>query len=60
MICKYCRYRNSWDCEDGWNRRENCSEFVLDWDTLSKIRQEAIRNALIVLETKAEKSGIDW
>ena len=32
MICEYCRYKNSWDCGDGWNRRENCDSFTPEWD----------------------------
>jgi hypothetical protein len=59
MICKYCRYKNSWDCADGWNRREDCSEFVLDWDALSKSKQELIRGALTLLEINAD-NGVDW
>ena len=49
MICEYCIYKNSWDCGDGWNRRENCSSFALNWDSLSKSEQGIIR---LMLETR--------
>lgn len=35
MTCDYCAYRNSWYCENGWNRCKNCDRFKLDWDGLS-------------------------
>ena len=37
--CDYCKYKNSWDCEDGWDRVRNdkiCDDFVLDFKFLSK------------------------
>lgn len=44
--CEYCRCRNSWDCDDGYYRRKNCSDFKLDWDMISDEDKEAIRNFL--------------
>ena len=46
MACDYCIYRNSWDCEDGYNRRRKCSEFKLDWDTLSDKDKKTIQKIL--------------
>ncbi len=46
MTCDYCVYRNSWDCEDGYNRRKNCSEFKLDWDTIPPSLKEQIKQIL--------------
>ena len=51
MCCKYCVYRNSWDCGDGYNRRNNCSSFQLDWDTLTEFEKKIIQ---AVLENKSE------
>lgn len=44
--CEYCRYRNSWDCEDGYYRVENCSNFELDWSMISDEDKKAIRELL--------------
>jgi hypothetical protein len=46
MVCEYCRYRNSYECDDGWNRRSNCSEFELDWNTLSNKDKRTIQKIL--------------
>ena len=46
-ICEHCFYRNSWDCEDDWNRCiTKCDEFKLDWNTLSQKQQKAIQRIL--------------
>lgn len=44
--CNHCRYRNSWDCDDGWNRRRSCSEFELDYSTLSDKQKKTIQKIL--------------
>ena len=54
MCCKYCVYRNSWDCGDGYNRRSNCSSFMLDWDALSDCEKKMIQ---MFLESKAENEN---
>lgn len=46
MVCDYCAYRNSWDCDDGYNRRKNCSEFKLDWDSLPNDLKGSIREII--------------
>lgn len=46
MICEYCKYKNSWDCGDGWNRRNNCDSFSLAWEFLSFDQQEFIQRML--------------
>ena len=51
MICNYCSYRHSWDCEDGWNIRKNCSDFKLDWNTLSEKDKKTIQK---ILENREE------
>ena len=48
--CDYCRYKNTWDCEDGWDRVRNdkiCDDFVLDFKFLSKKQQEQIQKILM-------------
>lgn len=32
-LCNYCEYRNLYDCEDGYDRSENCYSFKLDSET---------------------------
>lgn len=54
MACDYCAYRNSWDCGDGYNRRRNCSEFKLDWDSLPDKDKKTIQK---ILERRTEN---DW
>ena len=44
--CDHCTYRNSYDCGDGWNRRKNCSEFRLDFDTLTEKQKKTIQRIL--------------
>ena len=44
--CDLCRYRHSWECDDGWNRRKNCSEFELDFSTLSNKQKKTIQRIL--------------
>lgn len=44
--CNYCKYRHSWDCDDGYNRRESCGEFELDFSTLSNKQKKAIQKIL--------------
>lgn len=35
--CEHCKYRHSWDCDDGSPYPKNgCSSFQLDTNTLSK------------------------
>ena len=50
-VCEHCKYRNGWECGDGWNRQEGgCEEFKLDWDTLSDKQKEAIHRHLKIEE----------
>lgn len=44
--CNYCVYRNSYDCEDGYDRSENCNSFKLDFETLSKKQKKKIKKIL--------------
>lgn len=44
--CYYCKYRNSWDCEDGWGRREGCEYFVVDGERLSRKQNRTIQKIL--------------
>lgn len=48
--CDHCAYRNSWDCDDGWNRADNntfCSDFKLDFDSLSSEQKNSIQRILM-------------
>lgn len=55
MICNYCSYRNSYDCADGWNRRNNCYDFKLDWNMLSEKDKTAIQKILANREDLDER-----
>ena len=44
--CDHCKSRNSWDCEDGYNRRKNCENFNLDFATLSRKQRKTIQRIL--------------
>lgn len=46
MICEYCCYANCYECRDEWNRREDCSNFKLDWNGLSKHDKNKIKKEL--------------
>ena len=48
--CDYCRYKNSWDCEDGWDRVRNdkiCDDFVLEFKYLSDKQKKKIQKILM-------------
>ena len=48
--CDYCRYKNSWDCENGWDHVRNdkiCDDFVLEFNLLSKKQQQQIQKILM-------------
>ncbi len=45
-LCNYCEYHNSYDCEDGDYRSENCESFKLDFLTLSKKQKKKIKKIL--------------
>ena len=48
--CDYCRYKNTWDCEDGWDRVDNnkmCEDFVLEFKYLSDKQKKKIQKILM-------------
>ena len=45
-VYDHCEYRNSWDCGDGYCYCENCDHFKLDFETLTKKQQKAIKRIL--------------
>lgn len=46
-VCDHCTYRYSWDCDDGFSYSERgCENFELDFQTLTKRQQKAIRRIL--------------
>ena len=40
--CENCRYRFTWDCDDGYVTRK-CEDFELDESTLSEEEQRMLR-----------------
>lgn len=55
-VCDYCKFRWSWDCES-YHPKNGCDDFHLDFETLSKKQQKAIRRTLIAQE---RSSRDDW
>lgn len=45
-VCEHCTARNSWDCED-YHPQKWCDSFKLDFDSLTKKQQKAIKRILI-------------
>jgi len=46
-VCEHCRYRYSWDCDDGLPYpKRGCDDFELDFATLTSKQQKAIRRIL--------------
>ncbi len=48
--CDYCSYKNSWDCDDGYNRISNdviCENFKLDYDLLNNKQKKTIQRILM-------------
>lgn len=45
-LCEYCACRGSWDCEDGYYCLDNCDDFKLDYDTLTKKQKKKIKKIL--------------
>ena len=46
-VCEHCQYRHSWDCDDGLPYpKKGCDDFELDFGTLTKKQQRAIRKIL--------------
>lgn len=57
-VCEHCKYRNSYDCGDGWGLPKNgCDEFELEFSTLSKKQQKAIRR---ILSHEDDNDDCDW
>ena len=47
MVCEHCRFRYSYDCDDGHPYpRKGCDSFELDFNSLNKKQQKAIRRIL--------------
>lgn len=55
--CDYCEYRNSAECEYVGDRVANdvvCSDFKLDFDTLSDREKKTIQKRLMKSEEQTE------
>ena len=46
MICEYCKYRFSWDCEEGYISYPDCESFTLNWESLSDDKRDLIEAIL--------------
>ena len=47
-VCQYCRYRNSWDCDENYHPKEGCDSWALDEYTLTDKQKKHIKNALLI------------
>ena len=45
-VYNHCEYRNYFECEDGYCNCETCNDFKLDFETLTKRQQKAIKRIL--------------
>ncbi len=45
-MCEYCKYRFSWDCEEGYVSYPGCESFTLDWGSLSGGERDLIEAIL--------------
>lgn len=53
--CDFCRFRYSWDCDDGSPYPENgCEDFVLDKNSLTEEEQ---RKFVLSKILRGEKNG---
>ena len=50
-LYNHCRYRNSYDCADGYCNCENCGDFQLDAETLTPEQRKAVQ-FMLELEEK--------
>lgn len=56
--CKYCKYRHSWDCDDGWAYPKNgCENFELDKNTLNKNEKKAFEIIELMKTMEAKNEG---
>ena len=47
-MCKYCKYRNSWDCSEGYYPTKGCENWSLDDRTLTNEQNKRIKAALML------------
>ena len=56
--CDCCKYRNSYDCADGWGLpKDGCEHFVLDYETLDDTQKKIVCDRLF---EKEEQDDWDW
>ena len=46
MMCEYCKYRLSWECEERYASYPSCESFSLDWCLLSD-KQRSLIEAIL-------------
>lgn len=47
QVCEHCKYRYSWDCDDGRPYpKGGCDDFELDSNTLTNKQKKAIKRVL--------------
>ena len=58
QVCDHCRYRHSWDCDDGYTYpKGGCGDFELDYSTLTNKQKKAIRK---VLQNEERENDDEW
>ena len=60
-VCDHCESRYTWDCDDGRAYpRGGCSNFVLDYSTLSRKQQLAIQRILSNNDYDRPRTRFAW
>lgn len=60
-VCEHCKYRNSWDCDDGIAYpKGGCEDFTLDFDTLNRKQKKAIQRILSNNDYDRPHRRFDW
>lgn len=60
-VCDHCKSRYAWDCDDGRPYpRGGCSDFVLDYSTLSRKQQMAIQRILSNNDYDRPRTRFAW
>lgn len=59
-ICKYCKYRNSWDCSEGYYPTKGCENWNLDEYSLTNEQSNRIKAALMLTLDTDLVSDTGW
>lgn len=61
QVCEHCKYRHSWDCDDGRPYpKGGCDDFELDPGTLTNKQKKAIKRVLRNEEYSENRNFGGW